>query len=64
MGIAPADMPKLGLLAGLAVEIDPLLRLGEQIEDLVPFQRADGDKVTMRERPRARREAAAGDRIR
>src|SRR5690606_36702127 len=48
----------VGVLLGLAVERDPLLRLVEQEEDLVRFELADAQQTAMRKRARPGRIAA------
>ena len=46
---------RIGMLGALPVESDPLFRLVEEEEDLVPLQLADAQQVAMRKGPRTRR---------
>ena len=58
MIVSPASASRC--LFELAVEFDPLLRLVEQIEDLVPLELADAGQVAMRKGLPARGIAAGG----
>ncbi len=49
---------RVAVLAGLAVKLHPLFRLGEEEQDFVGFQRGDGNQVAVREGPRTDRKAA------